>query len=154
MKISQFTIHLPFRYVFSVVVPSGTPLNVTFTYSGKRSLKLSWNAPHECLWNGKLTGYLVCHSDRAKAGNPKCSERINALKYTIINLQPSTKYFVTVSVGTSVGFGPKSAEISKITDGGKNKHCFSCMRKHFYYRIPVSEELKLVSNPVITLCDP
>jgi hypothetical protein len=37
----------------------------------------------------------------------------------IKNLRPATKYFVTVAAGTSGGYGPNSAEISKITSGGK-----------------------------------
>ncbi|CAB4039787.1 Down syndrome cell adhesion molecule 1 homolog, partial [Paramuricea clavata] len=98
-------------------VPSGPPLNVTFTSRGKYSLNVSWNAPNDNLWNGKPTGYLVCYSSRARTNNPRCYGRTAALSLTINNLQPSTEYFVTVSAATSVGGGLKSAEISKITNG-------------------------------------
>jgi hypothetical protein len=37
---------------------------------------------------------------------------------TLNNLQPSTKYFVTVSASTKDGLGEKSLEVSKITNGG------------------------------------
>ena len=80
------------------------------------SLSLSWNAPHVEERNGKLTGYQVCYSDQTKS---TCTKNITALSYTIKNLQPSTKYFVTVSAGTSAGFGPRSPEINITTNGGK-----------------------------------
>ena len=41
------------------------------------------------------------------------------LSYEITSLQPATKYFVTVSAGTSDGFGRKSVELSEMTYGGK-----------------------------------
>ena len=50
--------------------------------------------------------------------SPKCNETNAILSFTIDNLQPSTKYFVTVAAGTSAGFGNKSAEINKTTNGG------------------------------------
>ena len=70
--------------------------------------------------NGELTGYRVCYSDKASTSNPRCC-RINAQYSTVVitNLRPATKYFVTVAAGTSVGFGPKSTEISAITNGGE-----------------------------------
>ena len=85
----------------------------------KNSLSVSWRAPDERSRNGKLKGYRICYSDQEKSNNPTCTERITALTYTINNLQSATKYFVTVSAGTSVGLGPNSAEISRITNGGK-----------------------------------
>lgn len=101
---------------FLAKAPSGHPLAVAFRSRTKTSLSLSWEAPHEGERNGKLTGYQVCYSDQTKL---TCIERITTLSYTINNLQPSTKYFVTVSAGTSAGFGPKSPVINKTTNGGK-----------------------------------
>ena len=93
-------------------------MNVAFKSRGKNSLEVSWKAPNQ-RWNGEPKGYQVCHSDQEMSNNPKCTGLTGSLSHTIFNLQPSTKYFVTVSAATSVGAGPKSSEISKITNGGK-----------------------------------
>ena len=71
--------------------------------------------------NGELIGYRVCYSDKARSSNPSCILIKNAQSSTAVinNLQPATEYFVTVAAGTKAGYGPKSAEISNITDGGK-----------------------------------
>ena len=118
--------------------PSGSPRYVTFTKRSKQQLTVSWTAPDEKLWNGELTGYRICYSDKAgSTGNPSCSvcyfdkakssntscSPKNADSYTnqINNLRSATKYFVNVAAATSVGYGPKSVKISKITNGGKHK---------------------------------
>ena len=95
---------------------SGPPLSVAFISRTKNSLSVSWQAPHKDVRNGKLTGYQVCYSNKTK---PTCIERNTTLTYTIHNLQPATKYFVAISAGTSAGFGSKSPEIKKTTNGGK-----------------------------------
>ena len=105
-------------YFVLIVVPSGPPLNVAFKSRGKKSLEVSWKAPDQ-RWNGEPKGYRVCHSNQEMSNNPKCTGLTKSLLHTIFNLQPSTKHFVTVSAATSFGFGPKSSEISKITNGGK-----------------------------------
>ena len=102
-----------------VGAPSGPPSNVRVKYRGKYSLNVSWEAPPLHVWNGRLTGYLICYSSGTKESNLACSERINEQWYTINNLQPSTKYFVTVSATTSAGEGPRSVEITTITNAGK-----------------------------------
>ncbi|XP_028402571.1 receptor-type tyrosine-protein phosphatase F-like isoform X3 [Dendronephthya gigantea] len=98
-------------------VPSGPPQNVMFTSRSKNVLKLSWQPPEVNLHNGILTGYLVCYSSQTISTSPKCNETNTTLTFTIDDLQPSTRYFVTVAAGTSVGFGNKSAEINKTTNG-------------------------------------
>jgi hypothetical protein len=110
------------HHVFSSLssVPSGPPWNVTITNRSKNELTVSWRAPDQSLQTDELTGYKVCYSDKAGSSNPNCSQE-NDQSYTIVikNLRPATKYFVTVGAGTSGGYGPNSAEISKITSGGK-----------------------------------
>jgi hypothetical protein len=103
---------------FSCIAPSGPPLNVTFTSRGKHWLELSWKAPDQ-RWNGEEKGYQVCHSVQENSSNPSCSELTNSLSYTISQLLSSTKYFVTVSAATNAGVGPRSLEVSKMTNGGK-----------------------------------
>ncbi|XP_028402587.1 phosphatidylinositol phosphatase PTPRQ-like [Dendronephthya gigantea] len=98
-------------------VPSGPPQNVMFTSRSKNVLKLSWQPPEVNLHNGILTGYLVCYSSQTISTSPKCNETNTTLTFTMDDLQPSTRYFVTVAAGTSVGFGNKSAEINKTTNG-------------------------------------
>ncbi len=109
---------LPIFYV-GCVVPSEPPSNVAFKSRGKNSLEVSWEAPDQS-WNGEPKGYQVCHSDQQMSNKPTCiGLTAQSLSHTISNLQPSTKYFVTVSAATSVGAGPKSSKVSKITNGGK-----------------------------------
>jgi hypothetical protein len=84
------------------------------------SLGISWKAPDKKLWNGKLTGYQVCYSSSVIGENQECFHTgSSVLSYNIPQLQPSTRYFVTVAASTKIGYGNKSSEISKITNGGK-----------------------------------
>ena len=108
-------------FFFSFPVPSGAPKSVAFTNRSKELLTVSWRAPSENSQNSKLTGYRVCYSHKARSSNPSCSPT-NAHSYTaqINNLRFATKYFVTVAGRTASGYGPKSMEISKITNGGKH----------------------------------
>lgn len=78
--------------------------------------------------------YKICYSTERYAEYP-CSIRYYT-RTTISSLQPSTKYFVTVSAGNSVGFGPRSAEIGKITNGGMD---FAWMG--------LSQNLEFLSSP-------
>ena len=105
------------RFLF-ITVPTAPPLNVHFTRS-ERKLTVSWNKPNTRRWSGITTRYKICHSTQERSSRPTCNET-NRLSHEITSLQPSTKYFVSVSAGTSDGFGPKSAEISQITYGGMN----------------------------------
>jgi netrin-G3 ligand len=103
-------------------VPSGAPGSVAFTTRSTNKLTVSWSAPSGNLRNGKLTGYRVCYSDKENSSNPSCFKK-NALSNTTViqKLRPATKYFVTVEAATNAGYGPKSMEISKMTNGGKHR---------------------------------
>ena len=111
---------IAFIVIFRYLVPGGPPLNVTIHSRSKDSLGISWKPPEKNLWNGKLIEYQVCYISFIFHGNWNCSN-INSsfLSYNISNLQPSTKYLVTVAASTKIGFGNKSSTISKITNGGK-----------------------------------
>ena len=96
-------------------------MNVAFTYRSSETLTISWTAPPRNSWNGQRLTYQVCSSYNARSSNPTCSsENIQSSTAVIKNLRPATKYFVTVAAGTSAGYGPKSTEISKITNEGKH----------------------------------
>ena len=105
------------RHFLFTAVPNDPPLNVRFITRMKKKLVVSWNKPDKGRWNGIATRYKICYSTQHRASQPRCSET-NRFSYEITSLQPATRYFVTVSAGTSDGFGPKSEEISKITNGG------------------------------------
>ncbi|XP_028399530.1 uncharacterized protein LOC114522942 [Dendronephthya gigantea] len=100
-------------------VPSGAPRSVMIKSRSKNSLEISWRALDKIFWNGELVGYQICFSIKKNDESPKCSNTkvLSTLSYVISNLIPSTKYFVTVSAGTKIGFGNKSSEISEITNG-------------------------------------
>ena len=106
------------RFLF-ITVPTAPPLNVHFARRSERKLTVSWNNPDTRRWSGITTRYKICYSTQERASRPTCKET-NRLSYEITSLQPSTKYFVTVSAGNNDGVGPKSAEISQITNGGMN----------------------------------
>ena len=106
------------RFLF-ITVPTAPPLNVHFARFSKRKLTVSWNKPDTRRWSGITTRYKICHSTQERSSRPTC-RKTNSLSYKITSLQPSTKYFVSVSAGTSDGFGAKSVEISQITNGGMN----------------------------------
>jgi hypothetical protein len=95
---------------------------VAFIKRSKSKLTVSWRSPAQKLRNGQLTGYNVCYSDKSRSSNPICSPT-NAHSNTakINNLRFATKYFVTVAARTTAGYGLKSMEISKITNGGKRR---------------------------------
>ena len=91
---------------------------MTLKSSGKDTLDVSWNVPDGRLWNGELTGYKVCFNSRDTAEECLVLQGTRILSQTISDLQPSTKYFVTVSSRTKIGYGNKSLAVSKITNGG------------------------------------
>jgi hypothetical protein len=96
---------------------------------GKNSLDVSWKVPDEKLQNSELTGYQVCFYTRN--ATPECLmlQSTKVLSLTLNNLQPSTKYFVTVTANTKAGYGEKSLEVSKITNGG-NSILYACSNSH------------------------
>ena len=100
--------------------PSEPPLDVTITSRGKHGLRLSWKPPEQGLRNAKILHYRVCRSTSSADTSPTCinSVRLSRGYYYLRNLQPGTKYFVTVAAGTSAGYGVKSAEISVTTKEG------------------------------------
>jgi hypothetical protein len=54
------------------------------------------------------------------SNNSRCFLKKTQSKSAVIKkLQPATKYFVTVSAITRMGYNKKSAEKSKITNGGE-----------------------------------
>ena len=83
----------------------------------RTKLVVSWKKPNSQEWSGGVTRYEICYSTEERILWPKCSVTIG-LSYEIASFKPATKYFVTVSAGTSDGFGPKSAKINEITYGG------------------------------------
>ncbi|XP_028402429.1 uncharacterized protein LOC114525365 [Dendronephthya gigantea] len=99
-------------------VSSEPPQNVIFKSRGTTSLGISWTAPVSTR-NDELTGYQVCFSTRDTLSLPKCLLHNNTktLSFTITDLRPSTKYFVTVSAITKSCHGKKSLNVSKITNG-------------------------------------
>ena len=105
------------RHFLFIAVPTAPPWNVHCKTRSSRKLVVSWNEPDKQVWSGQTTRYKICHSTQRRASRPTCSVT-DGLSYKITSLQPSTKYFVTVSAGTSDGFGRKSAEISETTYGG------------------------------------
>ena len=119
IKTFYLTFHRIVRHFLSIAVPTAPPLNVRVTRSGERKLLVSWNEPDRQIWSGKATRYKICYSTQQRASRSTCSET-NRLSYEITSLQPFKRYFVTVSAGTSDGFGPKSEEISQTTDEGMN----------------------------------
>ena len=86
----------------------------------RNKLVVSWKKPNSQEWSGGVTRYKICHSIHEGASQPTCSEEMG-FSHEITSFKPATKYFVTVSAGTSDGFGPKSAEISRITYGGMSR---------------------------------
>ena len=104
-----------------LLAPGSAPQKVAFKHRTYRKLEISWDIPLHLL-NGKLTGYKVCYSAEANSSNQKCFEKkkkLTIFSTKIRDLCPATKYFVTIAAGTSAGYGPKSSEIDKITNGGK-----------------------------------
>ena len=110
---------MKYNYItFFIRAPDAPPLDVKFVALGKKSFSWSWKTPSQDSWNGKLTGYEVCLFKQESTSKPRCKTTSVMLSHTINNLEPATKYFVTVSAATSVGFGPRSPRISKITNEG------------------------------------
>ena len=95
---------------------------MTLVSRDKSSLEVSWKVPNENLQNSQLTGYQVCFY--TKDNTPECLvlQSTKVLSLTLNNLQPSTKYFVTVLAITKAGYGEQSSEVSKITNGGNSVH--------------------------------
>jgi hypothetical protein len=106
-------------FLFIYLVPSGPPLSVTVNFRSNDSLGISWEKPYENLWNGELTAYQVCYRTAVDENKNCFYTEPSVLSLNVSDLQPSTKYLVTVAASTKIGYGNKSLEISKITNGGK-----------------------------------
>ena len=98
-------------------MPSGPPLGVAIESRSEKELNITWDRPERKFWNGKLTGYQVCYYSGKSRKDWKCV-KTPAESYSISQLESATKYSVTVAAGTKIGYGNKSSEVSKITNGG------------------------------------
>ena len=104
---------------FFIAALRAFPTNVFFQYRRKNELKVSWRKPSTQLCNCEITGYKICYSTKK---NAECRIFVDTSETNVVitPLRPSTKYFITVSAKTNVGYGPKSTEVNKITNGGMN----------------------------------
>ena len=110
---------IPCFVLFLILVPSGPPFGVVIESRSEKELNITWDPPERKFWNGKLTGYQVCYCYGKSCKDWKCAlVKTPAESYSISQLESATKYSVTVAAGTKIGYGNKSSEVSKITNGG------------------------------------
>jgi hypothetical protein len=105
---------------------------VTLKSSGKNSLDVFWKVPDKNLQNSALTGYQVCFYTSDLTPECLALKSTKVLSLTLNNLRPATKYFVTVSAITKAGYGEKSLEVSKITNGGNLINMENAQYRKFY----------------------
>lgn len=104
--------------------PSSAPLDVISTALSPATIRVTWKAPPESSWNGKLTGYLVGFKQSHDYKSPSSYRSIDAAsqngsyEYFLNNLIKDTLYSITVMAVNAAGNGPESAEVKSKTLSG------------------------------------
>lgn len=90
------------------------------------SILISWSPPAVAVRNGHIEQYQVLYTTNSSLHfNQRPAITVDAVLSYKLTLQPSTRYYISVTAGTSAGFGPY-ANTSVITPS-RCKYC-----KQFY----------------------
>ena len=95
-------------------MPQGPPISVTTDSNECTSVSVSWSPPDVTLQNGVITSYKLFYTtDNSLPWDMRTSTIVRAANCSlpqstrITNLRtPSSLYYISVSAGTSAGFGP------------------------------------------------
>ncbi|GAB6021002.1 Down syndrome cell adhesion molecule-like protein 1 [Chamberlinius hualienensis] len=105
-------------------VPSAAPLNVQIEPINTQTFKVTWKAPDEKTWNGKVLGYNIGYKE-VDSEKPFLFKTLvttdpnsNELLVHIGDLKQFTKYAVIVQAYNSKGKGPQTEEIIAMTSEG------------------------------------
>ncbi|GAB6021010.1 Down syndrome cell adhesion molecule-like protein 1 [Chamberlinius hualienensis] len=111
-------------------VPSAAPLHVQVEPVNTKTFKVSWKAPEEKFWNGKILGYNIGYKEVDSENEflfktlVTTDPKSNELFVHIGDLKQFTKYSIVVQAYNSKGKGPQTEEIIAMTSEGGKHHLF------------------------------
>lgn len=98
---------------FLSLVPQGPPLSVTTSSGECTSMNISWSPPAVTLQSGVITNYKLLYTRNSSLPlDQRTSVTVNVTNCSqlqtlrLTNLVAESRYYISVSAGTSVGFGP------------------------------------------------
>ena len=109
----------------SETAPSAPPTEVAAYNTSSTSLRVTWKEPPKDQQNGEIIAYTIYYPSAQSTGKspPTFTVESSSLEANITGLSPFKDYLVNVSSSTSVGEGPKSAQvIIKTTEASKSRN--------------------------------
>ena len=110
-------------YFLFILVPSGTPVEISITFFNDSSMTVTWKRPNENEIHGILSWYKIeIYEQRENGYLNMVSNRTVAsavLSCTVGNLKEKTEYIIEVKAGTVAGFGPPAVVHQKTSGKGK-----------------------------------
>ncbi|GAB6021006.1 Down syndrome cell adhesion molecule-like protein 1 [Chamberlinius hualienensis] len=105
-------------------IPSAAPINVQIESINTQTFKVTWKAPKEQTWNGKILGYNIGYKE-VDSEKPFLFKTLvttdpnsNELFVHIGDLKQFTKYIIIVQAYNSKGRGPQTEDIIAMTSEG------------------------------------
>ena len=108
----------------ALVVPTGTPLNLTFPRTTTTTLTLSWDPPRFDLQNGIIRYYVVYVSDLTSGTSWDFTT--NMTRVVVDNLQPFYQYNCSVAAFT-IDLGPVSDTVTVRLPQTRKNNCVLCL---------------------------
>ena len=97
--------------LFTYIVPSGPALSVILSSPTSTSINVNWDLPDPMLRNGVIIKHQLNYSKVSQPSNWNFVELNASTSYLLEGLEIFTKYYIFVSAGTKVGFGPSSLPV-------------------------------------------
>lgn len=110
--------------MFLFIAPDGSPQSLTAHRLFPTSISLQWSAPLLEHQNGFIIGYKVLwrlqeqssSSSSSSKGTLLGTKNVTSTTVTIVDLNTSTSYKVSVAAFTAVGIGPSANMTASTTD--------------------------------------
>lgn len=90
------------------------------TFVNSSSIVSKWSPPHAELQNGIIAHYYICVKKYQEPDKTTCAT-LNGTQdsHVIVDLIPYTKYSLSISAGTIVGYGPSTLLIQRTSQAGQ-----------------------------------
>ena len=113
---------------FVLIVPSGSPTDVTAIANSSTSIVVSWMEIEPIDQNGIITYYEVTYTPLETFGKQIEGSSVNVsgmvFSTTLMDLQEYVFYNITVRACTIAGSGPNSMDVSERTLEAGELHCY------------------------------
>ena len=102
--------------------PSESPQDINITVYNSTSLNVTWNPPTILHQNGIITKYKLIYSTTSSEVSNTATREVDGSRHSVllVGLEKNTEYNITMSAGTSAGYGPYSNAVLAVTDEDGN----------------------------------